>query len=404
MKISTLRILVLSLIVGFGLSQTATAQSSLAPDIDFGVRAMQGAQFIQTDGEGPASEAAPGFQRFRYNLEVNAAFGDRINVFVDLGHEPNDFGTGGNSFAPAVDFAAVDLMLNDQFTFRFGTPVTTLFQFRGYSDGAATQGNPMIGNSPADFVTAETGVQLLGTTEQFSFDILVTSPTFFEDFTPGSGPTVIVKGKLQPTEQFGIGAAIGRVFSSGAVDDYYDGEQSFGQIGEAAGNWLGGDGENYTLAGLGQPNRYTHARLLPGFEATMLQVDAGINAAPITADLWAGYGFEPNSFATSRDGTPIPQGGALTEEDSQMLWFGGTLKFDVNEQFYLAGRGTFVQNASDWAEDDTNLLRIQAGLGYSFLDYALFKLEYVMQTEEANSPGQVGDDWQGVSAELSIGI
>lgn len=399
-----MRLLVLSLVIGLGFSQSAMAQNNLAPEIDFGVRAMQGAQFIQTDGEGPASEAAPGFQRVRYNFEVNAAFGDRINVFVDLGHEPNDFGTGGNSFAPAVDFAALDLVLNDQFTVRLGTPVTSLFQFRGYSDGAATQGNPMIGNSPADFVTAETGVQLIGTTDQVTFDLTVTSPTFFEDFTPGTGPTVILKGKLQPNEQFGIGAAVGRVFGSGAVEDYYDGEQSFSAIGEAAGNWIGGDGENYTLAGLGQPNRYTHARVLPGFEATMLQVDAGINAAPIMADVWAGYGFEPNSFSATRGGSAATSGGALTEEDSQMLWFGGTLKFNVNEQFYLAGRGTFVQNASDWADEDTNLLRIQAGLGYSFLDVALFKLEYVMQTEEENSPGQVGEDWQGVSAELSIGI
>jgi hypothetical protein len=404
MKISAIRLLVLSLVLGLGLSQTATAQEDLAPEIDFGVRVMQGAQFIQGDDGGlVAEEAAPGFHRVRYNLEVNAAFGDRINVFVDLGHEPNDFGTGGN-FAPAVDYVAADIILNDQLTFRFGTPVTSLFQFRGYSDGAATQGNPMIGNSPADFVTAETGVQLLGSTDQFSFDLTVTSPTFFEDFTPGTGATVIVKGKLQPTEQFGVGAAIGRVFSSGAVERYYDGELSFGQIGEAAGNWIGGDGENYTIAGLGQPNRYTHARVLPGFEATMLQVDAGITAAPITADVWAGYGFAPNSFATSRGGTPVPQGSALTEEDSQMLWFGGTLKFALNEQFYLAGRGTFVQNASDWVDEDTNLFRIQAGVGYSFLDYGLFKLEYVMQTEEANSPGQLGYDWQGVSAELSISM
>ena len=126
-----MRLLVLSLVIGLGFSQSAMAQNNLAPEIDFGVRAMQGAQFIQTDGDGPASEAAPGFQRVRYNFEVNAAFGDRINVFVDLGHEPNDFGTGGNSFAPAVDFVAADIMLNDQFTFRFGTPVTSLFQFLG---------------------------------------------------------------------------------------------------------------------------------------------------------------------------------------------------------------------------------------------------------------------------------
>ena len=71
-----MRLLVLSLVIGLGFSQSAMAQNNLAPEIDFGVRAMQGAQFIQTDGEGPASEAAPGFQRVRWrNSELLSPIG-----------------------------------------------------------------------------------------------------------------------------------------------------------------------------------------------------------------------------------------------------------------------------------------------------------------------------------------
>ena len=404
MKRSTLRVFLLGLGLGLGAHEAATAQERLMPDVDLGVRVMQGAQFIQTDrGALLNKEAVPGFQRVRYNVEISAVFTDRIRLFVDLGHEPNDFGTGGGSFAPAVDFAALDLAVQEELTLRLGTPVTSLFQFRGYSDGAATQGNPLIGNSPADFVTAETGVQLIGSYGNAGFDLTATSPTFFETFVPGTGFSLIAKGRWQATEDVAFGAAVARATHGGMADRYFDGELSFGQVDVT--NMITGDGENYHLPTFGQPQRVTHGYLLPGIASTLVQVEAVVAAAPVAVDVWGGYGVEPYSFADT-EGAPANarRGVAFMEEDSEMLWAGGTLRVALTEQFYLAGRGTFMQNASGWAEAETNLVRVQAGLGYRFLDVALFKLEYVMQAEEANSPGQVGTDWQGVSAELSVGL
>ena len=385
-------------------AEPVAAQPSLVPQVGFDVRVMQGAQFIRTDeGALVNEEAAAGFQRVRYNLEVTARFGERVVAFADLGHEPNDFGTGGNSFSPAIDYVALDLLLSETFILRLGTPVTGLFQFRGYSDGAATQGNPLIGNSPADFVTAESGLQLIGSAGSLSYDLTATSPTFFETFTPGTGLTLVARGRFDATETAGVGVAIAQGTNGGTVDRFFDGELSFGQV--DAINMIVGDGENYHLPAFGQPTRATHAYLLPGITATLLQAELGLSSERFAADVWGGYGVESYSFANAQ-GQPVPArlGISFVEEDSQMLWAGATLKVDLNEQFYLAGRGTFVQNASDWADDDTNLLRLQLGAGYGFWDVALFKLEYVMQTEEANSPGQVGVDWQGVSAELSVGI
>lgn len=75
---------------------------------------------------------------------------------------------------------------------------------------------------------------------------------------------------------------------------------------------------------------------------------------------------------------------------------------DVAESVYVAGRFTLVRNLSDWAGDENLLTRIQVGLGYRFWDYALLKAEYVRQTEETDSPGQIGAGWQGVLLELSV--
>lgn len=110
---------------------------SLAPNIQLAARVMQSAQFLQVDDGAfiPANEDATfGFHRVRFNLELAIDLHERINAFIDLGHEPNDFGA---EFAPAVDFVALDLALSSGLILRLGTPVTGLFNFRGYSDGAA---------------------------------------------------------------------------------------------------------------------------------------------------------------------------------------------------------------------------------------------------------------------------
>jgi hypothetical protein len=380
------------------------------PTIDFAVKAMQSAQFLRTEGgdlEQPSDDAEFGFHRFRYNFEVSAQLHERISVFVDLAHEPNDFGTGGNSFAPAVDYAAFDVALNDQWTFRAGTPVTSLFNFRGYSDGAATQSNPLIGNSPIDFITAETGVALIGDLGNAGFDVTWTSPTFFETFQPGTGFSVIAKGQFQATPVFQLGGAIGIGTNSGVVDRGNEGSDA------AFVNWITGDGENYNLpladGGGGMPNRVTHAYLLPGASPLMLQADARADFGVAVLDVWGGWGEEEYSFGSRTEGglfIPGAAGSNIVEEDSNMWWLGGTAKLNLTPRFYIAGRGSLANNASDWAEDldETSLWRVQGGFGISLFERALLKLEVVHQNEGANSPGQIGENWTGGLAELSVGF
>ena len=401
-------LLLLTVLVLPAHAQSDEEESSF-PKIDFAVKAMQGAQFFRTDYDGDlspsqeiANEGEFGFQRVRYNLEVNAQFHERISAFVDLGHEPNDFGSGNNTFAPAVDYAALDLMLTDQVTFRLGTPVTSLFNFRGYSDGAATQSNPLIGNSPIDFVTAETGIQLNGDFDGAGLDLTITSPTFFETFSPGTGLSILGKGRLMPSDDFSVGFGVG-VGTNAATTEraITPGEEG---LGFERVNWILGDGENYSAAGLGQPNRYTHAYLLPGAQPIMFQGDARFTNEIVEIDAWGGIGFEKYSFSdASGDPTTPRLGSGLVEEDSQMWWIGGTAKINATKSFFLSARGTYAVNSSDWAPDsETGLFRIQAGLGVAFWEHALWKIEFVSQDEGDFSPGQVGANWYGVLTELSL--
>lgn len=390
----------LALLIALAISAAPVAQAQDddmdRPTIDFAVKAMQGAQFFRTDYDAiePNSDQAEfGFDRVRFNLEISAQLHERISLFVDLGHEPNDFGTGGNSFSAAVDYVTLDLLLSDALTLRLGTPVTGPFNFRGFSDGAATQGNPMIGNSPIDFITAQTGVALIGNTDSgLGFDFTVTSPTFYQTFEPGTGLSLIAKGKYA-TETFGFGAAIMKATSQ--------------LRSEVQTSWIRGDGENYTASGmgLGQPNRYTHAYLNPGFSPLVLHADAMVKAGLVEADFWGGISMEKYSFGVDAD-TPVPNpriGSEIIEEDSQMLFAGATVKLNATEKFYLASRVSYADNASDWAPDEeTSLFRIQAGIGYTFWEKAMWKLEFVSQDEGIASPGQVGANWYGVSTELSL--
>ena len=383
-------------LVAVGTAPAAFAQEDegIMSRIDLSMKAMQGAQFFRTDlDDVTTSQAEFGFQRVRYNFQVDADIHEKIRLFADLGHEPNDFGTGGNSFSPAIDLLMLDLMLNDEFLIRLGTPVTTPFNFRGYSDGAETQSNPVIGNSPIDFITAQTGVALIGNLDGgFGFDLTVTSPTFYETFQPGTGLSIIGKAKYA-TETFGVGGAVMKVTSqprSGILT-----------------SWIRGDGENYSIPGAGPASRLTHAYINPGYAPLVLHGDAMLKSEFIEGDIWGGISSEQYSFNDgSGNATNSIGAAALTnvvEEDSQMLFLGATAKVNATERFFLAGRVSYADNSSDWApDDDTSLLRIQGGLGFTFLDKAMFKIEYVTQDEGIASPGQIGDRWYAVSTELSV--
>lgn len=374
----------------------------LAPNIRFAARVMQSAQFLQAeDGAfAPANEDATfGFHRVRFNLELAIELHERINAFIDLGHEPNDFGA---DFAPAVDYAAIDIDLTPGLLFRFGTPVTGLFNFRGYSDGAAVQDNPLIGNSPADMVTAETGVQLVGQYAPLTFDLTWTVPTFLEDVGPGRGITLIAKGAVRASDALRLGAGYALGTNGGQVGRRpFDAIQRMGLV--------QGDGENYNFPGSGVSARDTHAGVIPGLDVNILHADAELRLAPALLRLWYGYAWDGYSFART-DGfdvtrpTVASQATSFLETESAMDFVGTTLRVTITPRVYVAGRGVLVTNRSDWARGDARLLRLQAGLGVRFFERALFKLEGVTQSEQADSPGQIGADWRGVLAELSIGF
>jgi hypothetical protein len=105
--------------------------------------------------ENPAS----GFQRIRFNMELTFHFNDWITGFIDIAEEPNDFGND-NEFSLQNDLAFIDLSLlkafnspsaaSNSLVLRLGEPVTTTFNYQGFSDGAAVQSNPLNGRDEHD--------------------------------------------------------------------------------------------------------------------------------------------------------------------------------------------------------------------------------------------------------------
>jgi hypothetical protein len=345
------------------------------PQIDFSVNLMQSAQFLSVDDNNPYSRASlagnhHGFHQIRAGLNANVQFSENVSGLLMLEQEPNDFGQ--SNFSPAVDFAVLNLQLTDQLTFQAGTPVTGLINFRGFSDGPVVQGNPLIGNSPADMITAGQGVKLIGSYPSFGFDLTV-NRGFAESFSnETTGVNVIGKVRYTGSETFKVGA--GGAFQTG----------NFGLI------FANGDRENYNFAGSPISSKETHANL-PNEQ--IFQADGKVLLGSANIDAWVGY--------ASADVTNPISGDEVT---AASLFGGLGAKVDLSEDFYLAGRFTYVGNNSDGADeaDHTTLSRAQIGFGYEIYDKALFKLEGVRQVEGANSFGQIGNNWSGVTTELSF--
>ena len=102
-------------------------------------------------------------------------------------------------------------------------------------------------------VTAETGLQLAGAFERVRFDLTWTVPTFFEDFGPDRGFTLIGKGAVGVVEGIDVGAAYLLGTNGGQV-----GERPFGEV-QVTG-LVYGDGENYNLPGSAPSSRSSWAR------------------------------------------------------------------------------------------------------------------------------------------------
>ena len=344
------------------------------PSIDFAVNVMQSAQYISLSTPGDSDpDPITGFHRNRVGLNASVQFSENVSALVMLEQEPNDFGgiTGASQFQPQVDFLIMDLALSDQLTLRTGTPVTGLMNFRGFSDGPVVQGNPLIGNSPADMITAGTGVKLVGSLDSFGFDITINKG--FGAALSGrnggnTGLNYIGKFRYTGSDAFQFGGGIAT------------------QTGDRGLVFAQGDGENYRVSSGASAARNTHAAI-PG--GTIFHADGKITAGGADVDLWTGYGSDSQNDVTSA------------------AFFGGAgLKFDVSENFYLAGRFTFVSDQSDNLPDgaSTSLSRIQGGFGYEIFDKALFKVEAVQQShgDTAITRPAGADSFFGLLTELSF--
>lgn len=369
--------------------------------------------------EAENTDTSSGFQRLRFNVSLTLEMTEHVTGFVDLGEEPNDFG-GDDPFEISQDLGFIDVALlglyddatggglseRNEILFRAGNIVTTVFNYRGYSDGAAVQGNPLIANSPADMVTAESGIQLrathalgLAAIETFNWDVGLTVPTFFEDFGPERGYNVFGRASVDTAPGLGLGFGW---FTNNLGDQV--GERPFGDIQTA--EMLFGDGENINFPASGASARDTHSGLLPGLDATVFHVDGQYEAPfwPLTLRGWFGYARDDFSFVDGAgERTVRSQAVDFVEDESKERFFALEGSVDlIPDTVYAAARYTRVTNESDGVdEDEDTLARIQLGGGWWFAENTLLKGEYIHQNEEEDSPGQIGDDWDGFLVELS---
>jgi len=363
------------------------------PSIDFSVNLMQSAQSISVDG---APGAVSGFHRARAGLVTNVQFSENVSGLLMLEQEPNDFG-GSFGLGPSVDFMVMNVQVSDGLTFQAGTPVTGLMNFRGFSDGPVVQGNPLIGNSPADIITAGEGVKLIGSFDSFGFD-LTAAKTFGENLTTlsegSTGIWLIGKARLNLSETFQVGGGIA------------------GATGKETMDFARGDRENINLnpeqqnpnGGFSDASKNTHAALPNG--GWVAQIDAKLTPSPLDVDLWGGLAQE-SEVGLDAEGN---------EADASAAFGGLGAKINVSESFYLAGRFVIVSDqgdAIDNAQDDPSgtLTRFEGGIGYMISDTALFKVSGVTQSHGESFSAAQGtpvtrpapaDSFTGVLTELSF--
>lgn len=414
--IQSTRTLFSASLVAIGLTSQLNAAEFFDGRVDAKVMLMQGFQSIEADAGAFASDNVAmdsGFQRLRFNLELAVKINDYVTAYVDLGEEPNDFGSD-DQFEISQDLGYIDLDIlglagqeteDTKWLFRAGNIVSTVFDYRGYSDGAAVQTNPLIGNSPIDFVTAESGIQTLWSQKisnsvitQINADVGISVPTFFEDYANDQGYNVFGRGSFNTN--FGLDLGIGW-FASDLGDQVSN--RPFTEI-QTAG-LIQGDGDNYNFAASGANSRDTHAGLLPGLNANILQINAQYQISDDTLlRAWAGVAKDDYSFVDNTGKqTVASQAVAYQEIESQIQYYAiEATHYLTPNSVYLATRYSSITNKSDNISGDKDLNRLQLGLGWWVADNTLLKTEYVKQTEGASSAGQIGSDWNGITAEISV--
>lgn len=356
----------------------------------------QGLQSIEADqGAFDPQDAnmSLGFNRLRFALGFSVDISDNIDAFIELSEEPNDFGV---DFTPHVDLALVNIGLNDNLTLQMGTIVTVLFNYRGYSDGAVVQGNPLVGNSPADMVSAAEGIKLIGKYGRLHWDIGLSSSDFGESFDGDRGFTYLGRASFDVSDNFGIGF--------GVASSQHGDQVANGSTDVVRAALYQGDGDNYRFRSAKNGGiRNTHAGLIPGLDAIAFHIDAQYKTDDILVRGWAGQVKDDFSFGDNEGAqTVASQHVNFIEQESEMNFVGIEGVYNIiPNKFYAAVRYVLVTNESSGVDSDNTLTRAQIGVGYHYLDNVLFKAEVVSQVEESNSAGQIGDDWSGFMLESS---
>lgn len=422
-------------LVGAGAAMLATLPSAHAlelldgkVEVDFQIRT--GFQSLDADPGTFAGEAnedpAAGFQTMYYNIPLTIHFTDYITGYVDTGEEPNDF---GQDFRLVNDWSWIDIELlqavgspaagRNEIHLRAGKPVAGVVNFRGYSDGAAVQGNPLIGNSPLDLFSGQTGVKLIGShqvdgaIESFGWDAMLSNRGFGENFDTDRGWDLSLRGRVDLGGGFKIGAGY---FTGFGGEDQFETQVERnpltvgGQTGTGVGNVLlpivpFGSGDYYNLPGSPINAKDQHAGLVPGVDANIAEIDVEYAPSdmPFLLRGWVARLEDDFEFAdSSGDQTVRSNATALVRGNSEAQgWALEGTYFLAQRRYHLATRYTEVANVSDGVSGDPKMTRLQIGGGWRIHPTTMLKVEWMEQTEEENSPGQVGDDWSGFTVELS---
>ena len=360
---------------------------------------VSGAAFLASD-----AAAQSGFQRLRYGIQITGKINDRFSVFAEFAEEPNDFASL-TRFGISQDLAWLTYKLSDNNEIRIGNIIAYAgsMAFLKFSDGAVVQGNPMIGNSPVDLITAEQGVWLTGSAPvgsgELLWDATVSTPSFFSDFSEDAGHNYKINLTYAAKNGFGFGFG---VFQTTGDAQCVSGICTLADKG-AVGSLIGlGDGDNYEFSTGGPDSRTTHVAIIPGIDATIVQADAQYKNEKLMLHAQFGVAQDEYSFL-DRFGTT-----RFSEQDAEMRFATVTGQYIVSDSLYLAARYSISQNESyEVAGSDNVLDRIQLGVGYRMVKSVLLKAEYVKQREEANSGGLktngLGEaEWDGFSLEISI--
>lgn len=352
------------------------------------------------------AQADSGFQRLRVGLWFSAQINDRFSAYMELAEEPNDF-QGANPFGITQDLAWIEYKVSDNSALRIGNVVETTMNFLRYSDGAAVQGNPMIGNGVNDMITAAHGFWLTGGNDtsfgKWDYNVTLSKPSFLEDFNEESGYNYGVRSSITTAGGFGFGGGV-FIMDGDVLGCPTTTTCTLGSGGNSRSLLPGGDGDHYKV---GQQSQAFNSQpsILPGVDGHVWQIDAMWSGddlgMPVT--IHAFYGEGEDEFSRVAGSTTT-----LSTTDAEQSFWGVLGRVDINDKFYVALRyGASENETAGVTNGDTD--RLQAGGGYWLGDGTLLKAEYVRQDNDSGSGSGICDgtatgdcDFEGFVTELSV--